>query len=71
MVFSSEVFLFLFLPVVLLVHCLFGRKAWNSVLLVASLIFYTWGEKAYVLIMLYSITVSYIIGLLLEQIKNP
>ena len=36
------------------------------VLLCASLIFYIWGEKAYVLIMLYSITVSYLIGLLLD-----
>ena len=70
MVFSSEVFLFLFLPIVLLVHCLFGRKAWNSVLLIASLVFYTWGEKAYVLIMLYSITISYIIGLVLELTKT-
>ena len=70
MVFSSEVFLFLFLPVVMLVHCLFGRRAWNMVLLVASLIFYTWGEKAYVLIMIYSITVSYIIGYLLSLIKK-
>ena len=70
MVFSSEVFLFLFLPVVLLVHCLFGRRAWNSVLLIASLIFYTWGEQAYVLIMVYSITISYIIGRILEIIKR-
>jgi len=65
-VFSSEIFLFLFLPVVLVVHYVLGRKAWNFVLLTASLIFYTWGEQAYVLIMLYSITVSYIVGLLLE-----
>ena len=70
MVFSSEVFLFLFLPVVLLVHCLLGRRAWNTVLLVASLIFYTWGEQAYVLIMVYSITISYIIGRLLEITKR-
>ncbi len=67
MVFSSETFLFLFLPIVLIVHYFFGRKAWNIVLLIASLIFYTWGEKAYVMIMLYSISVSYIIGLLLVR----
>ena len=70
MVFSSEVFLFLFLPVVFLVHCLLGRRAWNTVLLIASLVFYTWGEKAYVLIMIYSITISYIIGILLEITKR-
>ncbi len=67
MVFSSEAFLFLFLPVVLLVHYFFGRRAWNVVLLIASLIFYTWGEKTYVMIMLYSISVSYVIGLLLAR----
>ena len=70
MVFSSEVFLFLFLPVVLLVHCLLGRRAWNTVLLIASLVFYTWGEKAYVLIMIYSITISYVIGCLLDITKR-
>lgn len=67
MVFSSVSFLFLFLPVVLCLHFLFGRKAWNIVLLIASLIFYAWGESEYVLIMLYSVFISYIVGRLLNS----
>jgi D-alanyl-lipoteichoic acid acyltransferase DltB (MBOAT superfamily) len=53
MVFSSPVFLFLFLPVVLLLVLLFrGHRAQNTVLLLASLLFYAWGEQQYVLLML-------------------
>ena len=55
MLFSSLVFLFTFLPITLLVYYLVPRKVKNVVLLIASLIFYAWGEPVYVLIMLFSI----------------
>jgi len=63
MVFSSPIFLFLFLPLVLLFTLVLrDRKAQNIVLLLASLIFYAWGETTYVLTMLASILMNYGFG---------
>ena len=42
MVFSSAIFLFAFLPILLLVYFLIDRKLKNVVLLIASLVFYAW-----------------------------
>ncbi|MGH1540116.1 MAG: MBOAT family O-acyltransferase [Arenicella sp.] len=67
MVFSSAIFLFLFLPLVLLAHWLAGPRLRNSVLLIASLIFYAWGEGVYVLVMLGSIVMNYLFGLMLDS----
>lgn len=66
MLFSSSVFLFLFLPGVLIVYYLFlrrWRQAQNIFLLVASLVFYAWGEPWFVLVMMLSIVVNYGFGL--------
>lgn len=66
MVFSSSVFLIVFLPITLLAYFLVPAKfikARNSVLLAASLIFYGWGEPKYILIMLFSIVFNYVCGL--------
>jgi len=63
MVFSSVIFLFLFLPLTLLCYGVAGRKYRNIVLLLASLLFYTWGEGMYLLIMLFSIGLNYACGL--------
>ncbi|MBQ1616669.1 MAG: MBOAT family protein, partial [Ruminococcus sp.] len=71
MVFSSAVFLFLFLPAVLVLYYLpvfFWNDAWetarkNTVLCLASLLFYAWGEPVYVILMLLSIAFNYYIGL--------
>ena len=63
MVFSSSTFLFVFLPVVLLLYYLLSRRLKNLFLLFASLLFYSWGEIFYVLIMLASITANYLFGL--------
>jgi len=62
MVFSSTVFLFLFLPIVLGVYALTPRRAKNLVLFAASLYFYAWGEKFYVLVMFASICSNYVFG---------
>ncbi|WP_309382971.1 MBOAT family O-acyltransferase [Cerasicoccus frondis] len=63
MVFSSPTFLFLFLPVVLLGAWL-SRRSWRNVfLLIASLIFYAWGEPFYVLLLLFSCVMNYAAGL--------
>lgn len=63
MVFSSIVFLFFFLPITLAVYFCTPHRARNVVLLVASLVFYTWGGGAFVLILLASIVVNWLIGL--------
>lgn len=67
MVFSSPVFLFLFLPLVLLAVQLAGSvRAKNTVLLLASLLFYAWGEGVYVLLMLGVALFNHGCGILIE-----
>jgi alginate O-acetyltransferase complex protein AlgI len=70
MVFSSFVFLLVFLPLVLLLYYIFPKRWRNLVLLVASLIFYAWGEPVYVLIMLFSTVFDYTNGRLIEHFKK-
>ena len=59
MVFSSPIFLFIFLPATLLLYFLAGKAVRNLLLLVISLVFYAWGEELYVLILLASIALNY------------
>ena len=66
MVFSSLTFLFLFLPVTLILYYAVPKKVKNLVLLVMSLVFYAWGEPVYVILMLYSILLNYAAGRLME-----
>ncbi len=63
MVFSSLIFLWLFLPIVLGMYFLTKESYRNVLLLVASLFFYAWGEPVYVLVMILSIVVNYLCGL--------
>ncbi len=70
MVFSSVVFLFVFLPLVLLFYYIMPKKARNAVLLIVSLIFYAWGEPVYVLLMIGSTVAAYIFGLLIGRFKE-
>ena len=67
MVFSSLEFLLAFLTVTLLVYFVVPLKLRNIVLLVVSLIFYGWGEPVYVFLMIFTITIDYIFGLLVER----
>lgn len=68
MVFSDINFLFLFLPIVLVLY--FGLKAKNLVLLIVSLVFYAWGEPIYVSIMILSIIVDYSCGRLIDKHRS-
>lgn len=70
MVFSSLVFLFVFLPITLLLYFLVPRRGRNLILLLVSLVFYAWGEPVYVLLMLFSTIVDYIHGLLVEKYRE-
>lgn len=62
MVFSSNVFLSYFLPIVLFVYFLVNPRLRNTWLLFVSLFFYAWGEPDYVVVMILSIMVNYIFG---------
>ena len=70
MVFSTPLFLFYYLPLVLLVYYVTPMRFRNLVLLVASLFFYYWGEQAYTLIMLLSIVIDYTHGILVHRCKE-
>jgi alginate O-acetyltransferase complex protein AlgI len=65
--FSSPLFLFVFLPILLGMHALVGPRFRNLLLLVASLFFYVWGERTYVLVMLGIIAVNYLLGRRVES----
>ncbi len=72
MVFSSPIFLFYFLPVILLI-CFLTKRAialQNAFLFLGSLLFYFWGEKEYAILVLISILVNYSTGILIEQNKS-
>ena len=63
MVFSSLAFLFVFLPVVFALNCVLPRGlARNILLVVASLVFYAYGEPVFVLLMLFSTVANYLFG---------
>ena len=70
MLFSSNVFLFAFLPAVLAVYYLVPRFLRNPVLLLVSLIFYGWGEPVYLLLMLAAILLNYGFGLWIWALRR-
>ena len=70
MVFSSIPFLYYFLPVVLLCYAIAPAKCKNMVLLLASLVFYAWGEPKLVLLMAVSVILGYLFGLLIEKYRG-
>lgn len=70
MLFSSIPFLYYFLPAVLILYFIAPKKLKNSVILLSSLFFYAWGEPKYVILMIVSITVGYILGLLIEKFRE-
>lgn len=63
MLFSSIVFLFTFLPAVMILYYLLPVRFRNVILLLASLVFYVWGEPVYLFLMLLSILFNYFSGL--------
>ena len=70
MVFSSAVFLFVFLPLVLGGYFLIRKELRNAFLLIVSLLFYAWGEPKATAIMLTSILLNYVCGIIIEYIKR-
>ncbi|MCI8707261.1 MAG: MBOAT family protein [Lachnospiraceae bacterium] len=67
MVFSSMIFLWMFLPAVLLLYFFAQAKFRNVFLLAVSLIFYAWGEPKYILLMIGSIIVNWFFGMVMDE----
>lgn len=71
MVFSSFLFLCVFLPLTIAVYYIFPSiKVKNGILIVSSLFFYAFGEPFYVVLLIFSIIVNYFFGLLLDKKKR-
>lgn len=70
MVFSSIMFIFRFLPIMFIIYYLTPKKFKNLSLLILSLVFYSWGEPKYFIIMLLSIGVDYSISIFIEKYRG-
>jgi len=70
MVFSSTVFISVFLPIVLAGYFICPKKLRNFFLLLASLVFYAWGEPKYVLLMIFSIIANFAFGIMLDKAQS-
>ena len=70
MLFSSMTFVFMFLPIVCMLNYLCRKELRNYILLLASLLFYAWGEPKYVVIMLLTIVINYFGALFLDKYKK-
>lgn len=70
MVFSSIVFIFYFLPLVLLFYYLFPNKFKNLTLFIFSLLFYSWGEPIYIFLMLFSCLSDYIHSIIIDKYRS-
>ena len=69
MVFSSILFLFVYLPVVLAVYYIVPARYRNLWLFIVNLVFYGWGEPVYILLMVFSIALNYAAGLLIARYR--
>lgn len=71
MVFSSIIFVFMFLPLFLICYFLSKKiKTKNIVLLIFSLFFYAWGEPYYFFLMLFMIIINYILAIKMDEKKS-
>ena len=70
MVFSSLLFLFMYLPIVLLIYYAVPFKFRNLFLFLANLVFYGWGEPIYVTLMLFSTVLDYTCGHFIDKYRT-
>lgn len=70
MLFSSMSFIFVFLPIVLLLYLVSKKELHNPILLVASILFYAWGEPKYLAIMLLTILINYVAAIAIDKYKT-
>ena len=67
MVFSSLLFLTLFLPLTMILYYILPKRFKNIQLLIASLVFYAWGEPMHIILMLITTVYTWLLSLLLEK----
>lgn len=70
MIFSSIIFIFTFLPIVLAIYYISPKKFRNFVLLIASLVFYAWGEPIYIFLMIFTTIFNYLMALWINVRKG-
>ena len=70
MVFSSIIFLYFFLPCMLIIYYISPNKTKNIVLLISGLFFYAWGEPVYVFLMLLTTLVDYTAGGIIDRFDS-
>ena len=71
MLFSGIPFLYYFLPAVVILYFLIPQSLKNGFLLLASLLFYAWGEPRFIFVMLLTVTVNYFCGLIIDRFHQP
>ena len=67
MLFSSISFIYYFLPLILVIYFLVPNRFKNIVLLLFSLFFYFYGEGTYIVFLLLSCFINYVIGILIDK----
>ena len=70
MLFSSMTFVFMFLPIVLVLYLVTKKELHNPILLIASIIFYAWGEPKYLAIMLLTILLNYFGAIAVDKFQT-
>lgn len=70
MLFSSMIFLWLFLPFTFIIYRLLNVKYQNVFLLIMSLLFYSWGEPVYIALMIAVIILNYVFGIFIDKYTN-
>ena len=70
MLFTTPVFLFIFLPITLIIYFISKDKYKNVILFIASMVFYSWGGLKYLILVTILIIVNYVSGLLIEKYKD-
>ena len=70
MVFSTLLFLFVYLGIVLAVYFLLPKRFRNVWLFITSIFFYAYGEPIYLFLMMASVTLNYVSGLLIEKFRE-
>lgn len=70
MVFSSLTFIFMFLPVVMLIYYIVPEKVRNLFILLSGLFFYAWGEPIYVFVLILSTLIDYFAGLVMDKFND-
>ena len=70
MLFSSMTFVFMFLPILLVLYLITKKELHNPILLIASIIFYAWGEPKYLAIMLLTILINFFGAIAVDKFKT-